>query len=110
GWSMVGCLLLCCTLLFIFFLACCLLFFFFFSSRRRHTRFDCDWSSDVCSSDLGLRPLQGAPGRGRSPGVRPLTLVRIEWLCVGSARLPADGYLSFNTGASLPVRRLSRGS
>src|SRR5256886_16604013 len=29
------------------------LFFFFFSSRRRHTRFDCDWSSDVCSSDLG---------------------------------------------------------
>src|SRR5260370_3146565 len=29
-----------------------LLFFFFFSSRRRHTRFKCDWSSDVCSSDL----------------------------------------------------------
>src|SRR5256886_17296367 len=29
-----------------------LLLFFFFSSRRRHTRFDCDWSSDVCSSDL----------------------------------------------------------
>src|SRR5438270_4756743 len=27
---------------------------FFFSSRRRHTRFDCDWSSDVCSSDLEL--------------------------------------------------------
>src|SRR2546427_10061757 len=32
-----------------------LVVFFFFSSRRRHTRFDCDWSSDVCSSDL-LRP------------------------------------------------------
>src|SRR6476661_11247312 len=28
------------------------MFFFFFSSRRRHTRFKCDWSSDVCSSDL----------------------------------------------------------
>src|SRR6266567_4208106 len=28
---------------------------FFFSSRRRHTRFDCDWSSDVCSSDLVIR-------------------------------------------------------
>src|SRR5260221_9793563 len=28
-------------------------FFFFFSSRRRHTRSLCDWSSDVCSSDLG---------------------------------------------------------
>src|SRR5260221_6339116 len=25
---------------------------FFFSSRRRHTRSLCDWSSDVCSSDL----------------------------------------------------------
>src|SRR3989338_10220844 len=24
----------------------------FFSSRRRHTRWNCDWSSDVCSSDL----------------------------------------------------------
>src|SRR2546430_10247007 len=32
-------------------LMCCV----FFSSRRRHTRFDCDWSSDVCSSDLWLR-------------------------------------------------------
>src|SRR6266568_2854487 len=29
---------------------CCV--FFFFSSRRRHTRWNCDWSSDVCSSDL----------------------------------------------------------
>src|SRR5947207_16003653 len=29
-----------------------LYFFFFFSSRRRHTRSLCDWSSDVCSSDL----------------------------------------------------------
>src|SRR5690242_21960115 len=27
-------------------------YFFFFSSRRRHTRLTCDWSSDVCSSDL----------------------------------------------------------
>src|SRR5215813_10310536 len=26
---------------------------FFFSSRRRHTRCGRDWSSDVCSSDLG---------------------------------------------------------
>src|SRR6266446_9197385 len=28
-------------------------YFFFFSSRRRHTRLQGDWSSDVCSSDLG---------------------------------------------------------
>src|SRR5437588_3594606 len=32
--------------------------FFFFSSRRRHTRSLCDWSSDVCSSDLELIPRQ----------------------------------------------------
>src|SRR6266478_9886042 len=35
------------------------MFFFFFSSRRRHTRFDCDWSSDVCSSDLVPHRLLG---------------------------------------------------
>src|SRR5256886_10412681 len=35
----------------------CVSLYFFFSSRRRHTRFDCDWSSDVCSSDLyPIRP------------------------------------------------------
>src|SRR3954449_11344459 len=28
---------------------------FFFSSRRRYTRGECDWSSDVCSSDLSTR-------------------------------------------------------
>src|SRR2546429_6495862 len=32
-------------------LQCCVCFFF--SSRRRHTRCSRDWSSDVCSSDLG---------------------------------------------------------
>src|SRR6266567_5887572 len=32
-----------------------IMIFFFFSSRRRHTRFDCDWSSDVCSSDLVVK-------------------------------------------------------
>ena len=32
---------------------------FFFSSRRRHTRSLCDWSSDVCSSDLGVSGLGG---------------------------------------------------
>src|SRR6266498_3809272 len=36
---------------------------FFFSSRRRHTRCGRDWSSDVCSSDLGpvpFDPIYGA--------------------------------------------------
>src|SRR2546430_3942227 len=38
----------------------------FFSSRRRHTRFDCDWSSDVCSSDLGefRMGVEASPHRG----------------------------------------------
>src|SRR5437588_9668391 len=37
---------------FFFYLYSLVFFFFFFSSRRRHTRSLCDWSSDVCSSDL----------------------------------------------------------
>src|SRR5256886_9004220 len=53
--------------------------FFFFSSRRRHTRFDCDWSSDVCSSDLEQwraplerrRPLDRISS-GQLPGFRAL--------------------------------------
>src|SRR5690242_21003609 len=64
-------------------------FFFFFSSRRRHTRLTCDWSSDVCSSDLAesldrarscraqppVRDFHdgglGAHRRGRTDGERP---------------------------------------
>src|SRR5690606_22648218 len=44
---------------------------FFFSSRRRHTRFSRDWSSDVCSSDLGpyLAAEQAHPYRGRGSRV-----------------------------------------
>src|SRR3712207_7774701 len=41
---------------------------FFFSSRRRHTRYWRDWSSDVCSSDLG--PVRGASLRGHRQPVR----------------------------------------
>src|SRR2546430_7346438 len=39
----------------------------FVAGRGRHTRFDCDWSSDVCSSDL--EPL-ATEGR-RQPCLRP---------------------------------------
>src|SRR2546430_8353582 len=52
-------------------------FVFFFSSRRRHTRFDCDWSSDVCSSDLadrrrcGRGGLVGGGDRGGRQSHRP---------------------------------------
>src|SRR2546430_13409333 len=37
----------------------------FLSSRRRHTTFDCDWSSDVCSSDLGVN--SGQVGAASTP-------------------------------------------
>src|SRR6266567_5144677 len=43
--------------------------FFFFSSRRRHTRFDCDWSSDVCSSDLRATGLVIPAVAGKLDGV-----------------------------------------
>src|SRR5690242_20750986 len=62
---------------------------FFFSSRRRHTRLTCDWSSDVCSSDLAggpagpLRPgphlSQVAVRQERAAlGLRPLRARRSE--------------------------------
>src|SRR5256886_12811307 len=41
---------------------CVCVMFFFFSSRRRHTSFDCDWSSDVCSSDLPDLPTADEAG------------------------------------------------
>src|SRR2546430_818928 len=35
-----------------------------FTNRRQHTRFDCDWSSDVCSSDLSARARIALDSRG----------------------------------------------
>src|SRR5436190_11979258 len=43
-------------------------YFFFFSSRRRHTRSLCDWSSDVCSSDLPITSFAKNP-HGIPPGL-----------------------------------------
>src|SRR5947207_8032956 len=53
--------------------------FFFFSSRRRHTRSLCDWSSDVCSSDLivmtrGPGTLLGEIGLFTPDGRRIMTI------------------------------------
>src|SRR5260370_19230812 len=48
---------------------------FFFSSRRRHTRFKCDWSSDVCSSDLRRQrrdTTEITTGGGGLGGISPL--------------------------------------
>src|SRR6266498_3457796 len=50
----------------------------FFSSRRRHTRCGRDWSSDVCSSDLCIRPTTDRcyyiPARELGDGRRELRL------------------------------------
>src|SRR5690606_41078513 len=46
---------------------------FFFSSRSRHTSFSRDWSSDVCSSDLGA-------GRLAEPDDAPPALVVVAAL------------------------------
>src|SRR4029077_21291319 len=56
--------------------------FFFFSSRRRHTRCKCDWSSDVCSSDL-MRPAAAIARATTSPGWRNTTRPRSEERRVG---------------------------
>src|SRR6266480_7898549 len=89
--------------------------FFFFSSRRRHTRLTCDWSSDVCSSDLtrpatrdGARWPQGCPahrppaptddaGDGGAPSAAPRgVLFRASpttgsWLASGSHGVVGPG-------------------
>src|SRR2546430_12787946 len=61
---------------------------FFFSSRRRHTRFDCDWSSDVCSSDL-LRGVVADAHDLRMPSVAgaDLLVARPVDLAIAVARL-----------------------
>src|SRR2546427_9556816 len=59
---------------------------FFFSSRRRHTRFDCDWSSDVCSSDLFESEVERLIVEGDHPAKRPLgilfDLIAMPWTLV----------------------------
>src|SRR5689334_23744102 len=47
---------------------------FFFSKRRRHTIWNCDWSSDVCSSDLQADVCHRRPGLQ----TRSTTRVRVE--------------------------------
>src|SRR5256886_8789765 len=67
---------------------------FFFSSRRRHTRFDCDWSSDVCSSDLYFTQL-------RSNG--PLWARVVIWTSI------LGGFLTV-IGLFLGISQFKRGS
>src|SRR5205085_4697311 len=85
--------------------------FFFFSSRRRHTRFDCDWSSDVCSSDLSSVSVQNSERtsvRTQTPA-SPATPVRVP--ACRAARAPR-GLLWFEpdqarSEAAAPLRARS---
>src|SRR2546430_17586344 len=59
---------------------------YFFSSRRRHPIFDCDWSSDVFSSDLSndgaAAVVLAAESVAARRGLRPLGWLR-SWAAVG---------------------------
>src|SRR5689334_23694603 len=77
---------------FLFFLIMFFLFFFFFSSRRRHTRWNCDWSSDVCSSDLDPPPRArrvGARRHGDTVRWRVSHTAPVGCECAGGATSPA---------------------
>src|SRR2546430_11216919 len=74
---------------------------FFFSSRRRHTRFDCDWSSDVCSSDLVWNTMRAHQWLDRfchiSPRDQIFSVLLNQWEAQPTSRaidhcLPAAAY------------------
>src|SRR5256886_1966047 len=69
---------------------------FFFSSRRRHTRFDCDWSSDVCSSDLGVGNTTVGSQPDSAYGVRQTQL-----LVAPRVAIPLTPRLRFTVGPLL---------
>src|SRR6266480_6418705 len=68
--------------------------FFFFSSRRRHTRLTCDWSSDVCSSDLD-RVDEAAEAQHPRQRLGPVADGRVEAapkLAIADEQLARDGF------------------
>src|SRR5947209_8808204 len=80
---------------------------FFFSSRRRHTRYWRDWSSDVCSSDLGKR--QRRAGGGVLLDDRGGRLLRHFATDELRHRFPLNFFLGFRReGGRSPVRATSR--
>src|SRR5438270_12292748 len=86
-----------------------------FSSRRRHTIFDCDWSSDVCSSDLAtqleLVPL-GSGARVQLPPLSNEPAAPATELAVSRLKLTEIGRASCRERVEIQVvaiRREARG-
>src|SRR6267142_4383480 len=77
---------------------------FFFSSRRRHTRLTCDWSSDVCSSDLAANRLSfTVTGLEAHAGICPergMSAIQIASEAIAGMKL---GRLDAETTANLGV-------
>src|SRR6266480_6083131 len=71
-------------------------FFFFFSSRRRHTRLTCDWSSDVCSSDLAVDE------------VRELVRSHSGPISIGGGRFSMGGQIATEGSLFLDMRGMKR--
>src|SRR3712207_5815317 len=78
---------------------------FVFESRRRHTRYWRDWSSDVCSSDLGTYDadiLVVALGADLDVGAAPgLAEGGHEFYSVGGAERVGDVLPAFTAGAAV---------
>src|SRR5256885_7281031 len=70
---------------------------FFFSSRRRHTRLQGDWSSDVCSSDLGL----GFETLAVAPPALPYIKWTVRQVSAARARVAAEQALAARTAADV---------
>src|SRR5690606_40489044 len=81
----------------------------FFSSRRRHTRFSRDWSSDVCSSDLGdyqnMVAVDGVVGSGSWLAQDTYQIVS-GW---GIAANISFGVLDYGKSVSLSVPKPGKG-
>src|SRR5699024_11744985 len=85
------------------------------TSRRRHTRSKRDWSSDVCSSDLGLEEGAGDTERGAHPrllvgvGVgAALGIAGSLFQAVTRNPLGSPDVIGLNAGARSEARRVGR--
>src|SRR5205085_7373371 len=85
--------------------------YFFFSSRIRHTMFDCDWSSDVCSSDLfRLSRVSRFALESRYNALIDVQRETLDSLKEGVAVFATDGRLKLFNSAVLQIWRLPRRS